>query len=198
VALEREQKSAEIVGEAEAMQEVYRLIERIGPTNKPILIQGESGTGKELVAKALHRASRLADQPMVVINCAALPESLLESELFGHEKGAFTGAVASKPGLFEVADGGTLATRPAQPGRLELAAAHSIAYWKSIRFLRFEALQNAWADATQEDCKVPARRSRTGSPSLFREAHSLKTGGEGFLYHQDSWPSNPIEQQRCH
>ncbi len=107
-ALEREQKHAEIVGEAEAMQEVYRLIERIGPTDKPILIQGESGTGKELVAKALHRASRLADQPMVVINCAALPESLLESELFGHEKGAFTGAVASKPGLFEVADGGTL------------------------------------------------------------------------------------------
>ncbi len=108
VALEREQKSAEIVGEADAMQEIYRLIERIGPTDKPVLIQGESGTGKELVAKALHRASRLADQPMVVINCAALPETLLESELFGHEKGAFTGAVASKPGLFEVADGGTL------------------------------------------------------------------------------------------
>ncbi len=107
-ALEREQKNREIVGEAEAMQEIYRLIERVGPTDKPILIQGESGTGKELVAKALHRASRLADQPMVVINCAALPESLVESELFGHEKGAFTGAGASKPGLFEVADGGTL------------------------------------------------------------------------------------------
>jgi len=108
VALEREQKHAEIIGEAASMQEVYRLIERVGPTNKPILIQGESGTGKELVVSALHRASSVSDKPMVVINCAALPESLLESELFGHEKGAFTGAVASKPGLFEVADGGTL------------------------------------------------------------------------------------------
>ena len=87
---------------------VYRLIERTGPTDKPILIQGESGTGKELVAKALHRASHLAGKPLVVINCAALPESLLETELFGHEKGAFTGAVSRKEGLFEVADGGTL------------------------------------------------------------------------------------------
>ncbi|NOY42998.1 MAG: AAA domain-containing protein [Planctomycetes bacterium] len=107
-ALEREQTNPEIVGESEAMQEVYRLIERTGSTDKPILIQGESGTGKELVATALHQVSRFSDKPIVVINCAALPENLLESELFGHEKGAFTGAVASKPGLFEVADGGTL------------------------------------------------------------------------------------------
>ncbi len=90
------------------MQEVFRLIERAGPTDKAILIQGESGTGKELVAKALQRASRRAEKPMVTINCAALPEALLESELFGHEKGSFTGAVATKQGLFEVADGGTL------------------------------------------------------------------------------------------
>jgi transcriptional regulator with PAS, ATPase and Fis domain len=90
------------------MQEMFRLIARVGPTDKPILIQGESGTGKELVARALHEASPLADRPLVVINCAALPETLLESELFGYEKGAFTGAVGMKPGLFEVADGGTL------------------------------------------------------------------------------------------
>ena len=108
VALEREKSPSVMVGDSESMQEVYRLIERTGPTDKPILIQGESGTGKELVAQSLHRASLLAEKPLVVINCAALPESLLESELFGHEKGAFTGAVANKPGLFEVADGGTL------------------------------------------------------------------------------------------
>jgi DNA-binding NtrC family response regulator len=106
--LERSQPSSEMVGRSPAMQEIFRLIQRAGPSEKAILIQGESGTGKELVARALHQASRRANKPMVVINCAALPETLLESELFGHEKGSFTGAVAAKPGLFEVADGGTL------------------------------------------------------------------------------------------
>lgn len=107
-ALKQQLRSPHIIGESRPMQEIYRLIERAGPSEKPILIQGDSGTGKELVARALHEASNLADKPFVVINCAALPETLLESELFGHEKGAFTGAVSVKPGLFEVADGGTL------------------------------------------------------------------------------------------
>jgi DNA-binding NtrC family response regulator len=106
--IERSRPKNEMIGRSAAMKEVFRLIERAGPTDKAILIQGESGTGKELVAQALQRASRRADRPFVVINCAALPESLLESELFGHEKGAFTGAFAAKQGLFEVADGGTL------------------------------------------------------------------------------------------
>jgi transcriptional regulator with GAF, ATPase, and Fis domain len=106
--LARSQPAPEIIGDSPQMRELQRLIERAGPSDKAILILGESGTGKELVARALHRASRQADKPMVVINCAALPESLLESELFGHEKGAFTGAIGAKPGLFEVADGGTL------------------------------------------------------------------------------------------
>ena len=106
--LQRNQRPIQMVGRSPAMLDVYRLIERAGPSGKAILIQGESGTGKELVAKALHHHSDRADKPLVVINCAALPESLLESELFGHEKGSFTGAVTAKQGLFEVADGGTL------------------------------------------------------------------------------------------
>lgn len=106
--LERNRPQVEMVGESQPMKEIFRLIERSGPTDKAILIQGESGTGKELVARALHRASGRCQKPMVVINCAALPETLLESELFGHEKGAFTGAISAKQGLFELADGGTL------------------------------------------------------------------------------------------
>jgi DNA-binding NtrC family response regulator len=106
--IERSEPKPEMVGQSPAMQEVFRLIQRAGPTDKAILIQGESGTGKELVARALHRASERAERPLVVINCAALPETLLESELFGHEKGSFTGAVSAKQGLFELADGGTL------------------------------------------------------------------------------------------
>ena len=107
-ALRLQQTSPRIIGNSPQMQEVFRLIARVGPTDKPILIQGESGTGKELVARALHEASTLADKPLVTVNCAALSETLLESELFGHEKGSFTGAIAMKQGLFEVADGGTL------------------------------------------------------------------------------------------
>jgi DNA-binding NtrC family response regulator len=106
--LSRRQKTTKIIGESAAMKEIFRLIDRAGPSNRAILIQGESGTGKELVAEALHQASQRADRPLVAVNCAALPETLLESELFGHEKGAFTGAVAAKQGLFEAADGGTL------------------------------------------------------------------------------------------
>jgi DNA-binding NtrC family response regulator len=106
--LARSQPAADMIGQSPPMQELFRLIQRAGPSDKAILIQGESGSGKELVARALHRASARADKPLVVINCAALPETLLESELFGHEKGSFTGAVAAKPGLFEMADGGTL------------------------------------------------------------------------------------------
>ena len=105
---QRDQARCEMVGESAAMHEVFHLISRAGPTDKAILIQGESGTGKELVARALHRQSPRADKPLVVINCAALPENLLESELFGHEKGSFTGAIAAKQGLFELADEGTL------------------------------------------------------------------------------------------
>ncbi|QDV13085.1 Transcriptional regulatory protein ZraR [Rosistilla oblonga] len=97
-----------MIGESKPMKSLYRLIDRVAPTDKAVLIQGESGTGKELVAQAIHAGSPRAQRPLVTINCAALPEQLVESELFGHEKGAFTGATAAKPGLFEIADESTL------------------------------------------------------------------------------------------
>lgn len=97
-----------MVGESEAMLDIYRLIERVAKTNSTILIRGESGTGKELVAKAVHDCSPRAEGPFVTVNCTAMTETLLESELFGYMKGAFTGATANKKGLFEVADGGTI------------------------------------------------------------------------------------------
>ncbi|MCX5872717.1 MAG: sigma 54-interacting transcriptional regulator [Deltaproteobacteria bacterium] len=97
-----------IIGKDLKMQIVYRLIEDIAPTDATALIQGESGTGKELVAKAIHERSERSDKPFVVINCSAYPETLIESELFGHERGAFTGALKQKAGRFEQADGGTV------------------------------------------------------------------------------------------
>lgn len=97
-----------MVGESPAMGDIYRFIERVAPTNSAVLICGESGTGKELAAHAIHANSPRAVKPFVVINCAALAETLLESELFGHERGAFTGAITQKKGKLEVADGGTL------------------------------------------------------------------------------------------
>ena len=99
---------AHIIGNSPQMQEIYKLIGKVAPSNATVLIQGESGTGKELVADAIQRHSRLSDKPYLKINCGALSESLLESEIFGHEKGSFTGAFSQRKGLFELADGGTL------------------------------------------------------------------------------------------
>ncbi|MCL7486733.1 MAG: nif-specific transcriptional activator NifA [Desulfobulbaceae bacterium] len=97
-----------IIGHSKPMQEVFWTIEKVAPSNATVLMTGESGTGKELVARAIHQSSRRKDNPFIKVNCAALPENLLESELFGHEKGAFTDAVISKPGRFELAHSGTL------------------------------------------------------------------------------------------
>ena len=97
-----------IVGDSPAMHEVFRLVEKIAPTNSTVLVRGESGTGKELVARAVHARSSRAGRPFFALNCAAIPENLLESELFGHEKGSFTGADARTRGLFEAASGSTL------------------------------------------------------------------------------------------
>ena len=97
-----------IIGESEELQEVLDFIQRAAPTPMTVLVQGETGTGKELVASALHYGSQRRNAPFIALNCAALPENLVESELFGHEKGAFTGAIARKKGRFELADGGTV------------------------------------------------------------------------------------------
>jgi transcriptional regulator with GAF, ATPase, and Fis domain len=101
-------KDLALVGESPRMKEVYRLLARIAPTGSTVLLLGESGTGKELAARALHDGSPRAGRPFVAINCATLLETLLESELFGHVRGAFTSAAMDRPGLFEAANGGTL------------------------------------------------------------------------------------------
>jgi DNA-binding NtrC family response regulator len=107
-AMSREVDHGAIVGRSDIMQEVFRLIEQVAPARSTILITGESGTGKELIAKAIHEASTRATKPFVTVNSSNIPTELLESELFGHTRGAFTGAIAAKKGLFEVADGGSI------------------------------------------------------------------------------------------
>ncbi|MEW5909202.1 MAG: sigma-54 dependent transcriptional regulator [Thermodesulfobacteriota bacterium] len=106
--MESKYRFGNIIGQSKAMRDIYEMIIKVAPSSATILIEGESGTGKELVAKSIHYNSPRKDGPFVAINCSALAESLLESELFGHEKGAFTGAVAMKKGRFELAHGGTL------------------------------------------------------------------------------------------
>jgi len=105
---QRQYSFESIVGKAPRMQEIFKLIRQVAPTKSTVLVVGESGTGKELVAKAIHNYSNRSDQPFIPINCGNIPTELLESELFGFKKGAFTGAVATKKGLFEVANGGTI------------------------------------------------------------------------------------------
>ncbi len=106
--LQRLEGKSELIGKSAAMERVRKLIAKVAPTNSTALVLGETGTGKELVARALHDQSLRADMPFVAINCGALPESLIESELFGHRRGSFTGADEHRVGLFEVASGGTL------------------------------------------------------------------------------------------
>jgi DNA-binding NtrC family response regulator len=98
----------ELVGASKPMQDVMRLVEQVAPSSASVLITGETGTGKEILARTLHQLSPRADRPFVAINCSAIPESLMESEIFGHERGAFTGAAERRIGCFELADGGTL------------------------------------------------------------------------------------------
>ena len=123
-----------IVGDNKQMQGIMGLIERLAPTKASVLIQGESGTGKEVVAQAIHRLSPRAKKGFLAINCAAIPDSLVETELFGHEKGSFTDAIEEKPGLIEMADGGTLFLDEISTLKLELQA-------KLLRVLETETVR---------------------------------------------------------
>jgi DNA-binding NtrC family response regulator len=132
----------EIVGTSQAVVEVRRLIAKVAPTRVPVLITGESGVGKELVARAIHGASQRRERPMVVVNCGAIPSELVESELFGHVRGAFTGALRDSPGKFAAADGGTLFLD--EVGDLPLAA-----QVKLLRFLQSGEIQTVGDSAAR-------------------------------------------------
>ncbi len=156
-----------IIGSSPAMQTLFKRIGKVAPTDSTVLIQGEPGTGKELVARALHEHSRRAKAPMISVNCAAIPETLIESELFGHEKGAFTGATAGRTGLVEAADGGTLFLD--EIGELPLEAqARLLRVLQEGEIRRVGSVQSNKVDvrlvaATHRDLKTLARQG------LFRE-----------------------------
>ena len=136
------ERFGEIIGDSPKMLEVYRLIEGVAPTSSTVLILGESGTGKELAARAIHQRSPRAKKPFVAVNCGAIPKELVESELFGHVRGAFTGAQAARAGLFESADGGTILLD--EVGDLPLAA-----QVKLLRVLQEGEIKRVGADETR-------------------------------------------------
>jgi DNA-binding NtrC family response regulator len=144
---QRAQEFSWIVGQSSQMRRVAELVEKVAPSRATIIIQGESGTGKEVIAQAIHRQSDRALKPFMAINCAAIPEALLESELFGHEAGAFTDAKGRKKGLFEVADGGTLFLDEISGMRLEMQA-------KLLRVLETNVLRRVGGT---QDIKVDLR-----------------------------------------
>jgi DNA-binding NtrC family response regulator len=162
----------EIIGTSEALQSVFRLVEKVAATNTNILIQGPSGTGKELIARAIHHHSPRSERPFVAINCGALPETLLESELFGHTKGAFTGAVAAKPGLFRAAEGGTVfldeigeITPALQVRLLRALQEHEVTPVGSSAPVRFEARIIA---ATNRDLEKEVAENRFREDLFYR------------------------------
>jgi len=161
-----------IIGSSAAMQELFAKIRKVAPADSTVLIQGESGTGKELVARALHNLSRRAKAPMISVNCAAIPESLIESELFGHEKGAFTGASAGRAGLVEAADGGTLFLD--EIGELPLEAqARLLRVLQEGEIRRVGSVQSQKVDvrliaATHRDLKTLARQGQFREDLYYR------------------------------
>jgi DNA-binding NtrC family response regulator len=192
-----------IVGKSEAMQQVFELIAQVAPRRSTVLIQGESGTGKELVAKAIHASSGRAEAPFVAVNCGNIPSELLESELFGHVKGAYTGATKTKKGLFEMADGGTLFLDEVATISMEIQS-KLLRVIQEREFRRLGGLENIKVDvriiaATNSDLqtavqqgdfrddlyyrlnviviKIPSLRDRTDDIPLLTE-HFIKKYGE--------------------
>jgi DNA-binding NtrC family response regulator len=151
----------QIIGRSPAMQHVFQIIERVARTNATVLISGRTGTGKELVAKAIHFNSPRASKPFIDINCGALPENLVESELFGHQKGAFTGATETKKGLFEAANGGTLFLDEVQAFKPELQA-------KLLRVLQEHAIRRVGG---RENIEVDVRVVAATNQDILQAVH---------------------------
>ncbi|HEY7461483.1 MAG TPA: sigma-54 dependent transcriptional regulator [Gemmatimonadota bacterium] len=168
---ELRQRYGELIGGSPPMRQIYRVVDKVARTRTPVLLLGESGTGKELVAREIHRRSDRAGEPFVPLNCAALPESLLESELFGHEKGAFTGAVGLRKGKLEAAHGGTVFLDEVG----ELVPALQV---KLLRFLQDQVFERVGSNRPIElDVRLVAATNRDPAKSL--EDGSLR---EDFYY----------------
>jgi two-component system NtrC family response regulator/two-component system response regulator HydG len=157
-----------IVGESPALREVFEVVQRAAPTRANVLILGESGTGKELIAQALHELSPRKDHPFVRVNCGALTETLLESELFGHERGAFTGAVARREGRFERADGGTLFLD-------EIGDVSPAVQVKLLRVLQTREFERVGGTETLRSTSVCSPRPTRTSPGRLPRGVSART-----------------------
>lgn len=165
-------KKYEIVGDSLQIDEIHNLIDKVAPTDARVLITGENGTGKELVAHHLHQKSNRSDSPFVEVNCAAIPSELIESELFGHIKGAFTSAIKDRPGKFEIANGGTLFLD-------EVADMSLAAQAKVLRALQENRIQRVGGD---KDIKVDVRVIAATNKQLIKEIEEGKFRED--LYHR--------------
>jgi DNA-binding NtrC family response regulator len=189
------------------MQELYRRIGKVARTDATVLILGESGTGKELAARAIHEQSTRANRPMVCVNCAAIPETLIESELFGHEKGAFTGATSGRSGLIEAADGGTLFLD--EIGELpQEAQARLLRFLQEGEIRRVGAVQPLKVDvrliaATHRDLKSRARSGQFREDLYYRlyvmelRMPPLRERGEDILELAEAFLAKQAEKMGC-